>query len=81
MHEGDEGVYSVSDVSDWNIYIDDKMITPEMVYCLDIKVKKEKEDMDILNKCQNCHENNEHEKIVDALESIPCNERKKEIDM
>lgn len=81
MHEGDEGVYSVSDVSDWKIYIDDKMITPEMVYCLDIKVKKEKEDMDILNKCQNWHETNEHEKIVDALESIPCNERTKEIDM
>lgn len=81
IHEGYEGVYSVSDVSDWNIYIDDKMITPETVYCLDIEVKKEKRDMDILNQCQIWHEKDEHDKIVDALEAIPCNERTKEIDM
>lgn len=36
IHEGDEGLYSVSDVTDWNIYIDNKAITPETVYCLDL---------------------------------------------
>ena len=37
--------------------------------------------MDILQQCQKWHENNEHQKIVDALEAIPAQERTPEIDM
>ena len=37
--------------------------------------------MDILNQCQKWHENDEHQKIVDALEAIPDAERGADIDM
>ena len=38
-------------------------------------------DMDILQQCQKWHENNEYQKIIDALEAIPNQERAPEIDM
>ncbi len=41
----------------------------------------EEPDMDILKQCQKWHENDEHQKIVDALEAIPAEERTSEIDM
>ena len=37
--------------------------------------------MDILKQCQKWHENDEHQKIVDALEAIPAEERTLEMDM
>ena len=37
--------------------------------------------MDILQQCQKWHENNEYQKIIDALEAIPNQERAPEIDM
>ena len=37
--------------------------------------------MDILQQCQKWHENDEHQKIVDALEAIPDAERGADIDM
>ena len=37
--------------------------------------------MDILQQCQKWHENDEHQKIVDALEAIPTEERTPEMDM
>ena len=37
--------------------------------------------MDILKQCQTWHENDEHQKIVDALEAIPDAERGADIDM
>ena len=37
--------------------------------------------MDILKQCQKWHENDEHQKIVDALEAIPDAERGADIDM
>ena len=42
---------------------------------------EEDPDMDILQQCQKWHENDEHQKIVDALEAIPAQERTPEIDM
>jgi len=36
--------------------------------------------MDILQQCQKWHENDEYQKIIDALEAIPVNERTPEID-
>lgn len=37
IHEGEAGDYSVNDVSDWQIYMDTKTITPETVYLLDLE--------------------------------------------
>ena len=37
--------------------------------------------MDILERCQKWHEEDKHQKIVDALEAIPVQERTPEIDM
>ncbi len=36
--------------------------------------------MDILKQCQKWHENDEHQKIIDALEAIPAEERTPEMD-
>ena len=37
--------------------------------------------MDILQQCQKWHEEDKHQKIVDALEAIPAQERTPDIDM
>ena len=37
--------------------------------------------MDLLERCQKWHENDEHQKIVEALEAIPAGERTAEMDM
>ena len=37
--------------------------------------------MDMLQQCQKWHEEDKHQKIVDALEAIPAQERTPEIDM
>ena len=42
---------------------------------------EEDPDMDILEQCQKWHEEDKHQKIVDALEAIPAEERTLEIDM
>ena len=36
MHEGDEGVYTVDDVTDWIVYTPTTAITPETAYLLRI---------------------------------------------
>lgn len=41
----------------------------------------EEPDMDILKQCQKWHEEDKHQKIVDALEAIPVQERTPEMDM
>lgn len=41
----------------------------------------EEPDMDILKQCQKWHEEDKHQKIVDALEAIPAEERTLEMDM
>ena len=41
----------------------------------------EEMDMDILERCQKWHEQDKHQKIVDALEAIPAEERTPEMDM
>lgn len=40
----------------------------------------EEPDMDILEQCQKWHEEDKHQKIVDALEAIPAEERTPEMD-
>jgi len=42
---------------------------------------EEDPDMDILKQCQKWHEEDKHQKIVDALEAIPTEERTPEMDM
>ena len=42
---------------------------------------EEEQDMDILEQCQKWHEEDKHQKIVDALEAIPAQERTTELDM
>lgn len=42
---------------------------------------EEDSDMDILKQCQKWHEEDKHQKIVDALEAIPAEERTPEMDM
>ena len=42
---------------------------------------EEDPDMDILKQCQKWHEEDKHQKIIDALEAIPAEERTPEIDM
>lgn len=42
---------------------------------------EEDPDMDILKQCQKWHEESKHQKIIDALEAIPAEERTPEIDM
>ena len=42
---------------------------------------EEEPDMDILKQCQKWHEESKHQKIIDALEAIPAEERTPEIDM
>ena len=42
---------------------------------------EEDPDMDILKQCQKWHEEDKHQKIVDALEAIPAQERTPDIDM
>ncbi|WP_195556526.1 immunity protein Imm33 domain-containing protein [Anaerotruncus colihominis] len=42
---------------------------------------EEDTDMDILNQCQKWHEEDKHQKIVDALEAIPAEGRTPEMDM
>ena len=42
---------------------------------------EEDPDMDILEQCQKWHENDKHQKIIDALETIPAEERTPEMDM
>lgn len=37
--------------------------------------------MDILEQCRKWHENGEYQKIIDALEAIPAEERTPETDM
>lgn len=39
LHEGDEGIYRVVDVSDWIIYTNNGQVTPETVYLLDLYEK------------------------------------------
>ena len=41
---------------------------------------EEEPDMDILQQCQRWHENDEYQKIIDALEAIPAEERTPEMD-
>ena len=41
---------------------------------------REEPDMDILEQCQKWNENSEYQKIIDALEAIPAQERTPEID-
>ncbi len=41
---------------------------------------EEEPDMDILQQCQKWHENDEYQKIIDALEAIPAEERTPEMD-
>lgn len=36
LHEGDEGTYSINYVSDWKIYTEKGVVTPETVYLLDL---------------------------------------------
>ena len=36
LHEGDKGTYSINYVSDWVIYTEESVITPETVYLLDL---------------------------------------------
>ena len=36
LHEGDEGTYSINYVSDWKIYTENGVVTPETVYLLDL---------------------------------------------
>ena len=46
-----------------------------------IRIENEEDpDMDILKQCQKWHENDEHQKIIDALEAIPAQERTPEMD-
>jgi tetratricopeptide (TPR) repeat protein len=40
----------------------------------------EEQNMDILQQCQKWHENDEYQKIIDALEAIPADERTPEMD-
>ena len=49
----------------------------------DWKPDEDEEDpnMDILKQCQKWHEEDKHQKIVDALEAIPAEERTPEVDM
>ena len=49
----------------------------------DWKPDEDEEDpnMDILKQCQKWHEEDKHQKIVDALEAIPAEERTPEMDM
>ena len=42
---------------------------------------EEDPDMDILKQCQKWHEEDKHQKIVDALEAISAEERTPEMDM
>ena len=42
---------------------------------------EEDPDMDILKQCQKWHEKDKHQKIIDALEAIPAEERTPEMDM
>ena len=42
---------------------------------------EEEEEMELLEQCQKWHEDDKHQKIVDALEAIPAEERTPEIDM
>lgn len=42
---------------------------------------EEDPDMDVLKQCQKWHEEDKHQKIVDALEAIPAQERTPEMDM
>ena len=37
--------------------------------------------MDILQQCQEWHENDQHQKIIDTLEAIPAEKRTPEMDM
>ena len=41
---------------------------------------EEEPDMDILQRCQKWHETDEYQKIIDALEAIPAEERTPEMD-
>ena len=41
---------------------------------------EEDPDMDILQQCQKWHEKGQHQKIIDALEAIPAEERTPEMD-
>ena len=49
----------------------------------DWKPDEDEEDpnMDILKQCQKWHEEDKHQKIIDALEAIPAEERTPEVDM
>ena len=40
---------------------------------------EEEQDMDILQQCQKWNENDEYQKIIDALEAIPAKERTPEM--
>ena len=42
---------------------------------------EEEQAMDILERCQKWHEEGKHQKIIDALEAIPAQERTPEMDM
>ena len=50
----------------------------QLIDRLDLEQSDEEQDMDILQQCQKWHENNEHQKIIDALEGIK--ERTPEMD-
>ena len=41
---------------------------------------KEEQHMDLLQQCQIWNENDEYQKIIDALEAIPAKERTPEMD-
>jgi len=43
-------------------------------------MNNKEQDMDILQQCQKWHENDEYQKIIDALEAVPSQERTPEMD-
>ena len=43
--------------------------------------EEEEEEMELLEQCQKWHEEDKHQKIIDALEAIPAEERTAEMDM
>ena len=44
-------------------------------------IVEEETYMELLEQCQKWHENDEHQKIIDALEAIPAEQRTPDMDM
>ncbi|MFR9252394.1 MAG: DUF4259 domain-containing protein [Oscillospiraceae bacterium] len=52
----------------------------QLIDRLDLEQSDEEQDMDILKQCQKWHEKGQYQKIIDALEAIPAEERTPEMD-